>query len=295
MAYALAEAQVAMGEPERARALLEKTISEDPDPPIAALARLRDLLAEAGESRAALSTQQELVSLAPPSARAAEERRTLALRHAYGKDLLDRGEPAEAARVFRAILDEDPEAVPAWVRLGDAYLAGGNERAAVETWRKAFDTTRATPPLSALQDYYLDRTCPEDAISVWKRAIGDADQPAESQYLLGKLYDRLYMLDDALKAFSQLPRVAAPALGARLSRILEGRGDLSEAMIRAREVIAAAPALSAEYRCSSCGSRQENWSDRCASCRAYGAVGLDLGALRAAPTRKGALAAPPAV
>ena len=295
VAYALAEARAAMGEPEQARALLEKTISEDAEAPIAALARLRDLLVEQGENRAALSVQQQLASRVPPSARLAEEQRTLALRHAFGRELLDRGEPAEAARVFRAILDEDSGAVPAWVRLGEAYLIGGNERAAVETWQKAFDLTGATPPLSALQDYYLDRTCPEDAISVWKRAIGASDKPAETQYLLGKLYDRLYMLDDALKTFSNLPRTAVPALGARLSRILEGRGDLAEAVIRAREVIAAAPALAAEYRCSSCGARQSDWSDTCPECRKYGTVTLDLDADRPAPAGETEGSAPPRI
>lgn len=276
VSYALAEAREAMGDREQARALLEKTISEDPEAPGAALARLRDILVASGKHRAALSVQQQLLSHVPPSARPAEERRTLSLRHRYGKGLLEEGEPAEAARVFRAILEEDPDAVPAWVRLGEAYLAGGDDRAAAETWQKAFDLTGATAPLSALQDYYLDRTCPEDAISVWKRAIGAAENPAECQYLLGKLYDRLYMLDDALKTFANLPATAAPALGARLSRILEGRGDLAEAVIRAREVISAAPALSAEFCCSDCGSRSPAWSDSCSACGAYGGVGLDV-------------------
>ncbi len=295
VSYALAEARVAMGEPEQARALLEKTISEDPEAPIAALARLRDILVDSGENRAALSVQQQLVSHVPPSARAAEEQRTLSLRHGYGRELLDNGEPAEAARIFRAILEEDPGAVPAWVRLGEAYLAGGNERAAVETWQKAFDLTGATAPLSALQDYYLDRTCPEDAISVWKRAITAAESPGESQYLLGKLYDRLYMLDDALKTFSNLPRSAAPALGARLSRILEGRGDLAEAMIRAREVISAEPALSAEYGCSVCGTRSADWRDTCPECGTYGGVSLDVEEGRPIPVGEPEGSPPPVV
>lgn len=283
VAYALAEARAAAGESEQARALLEKTIAEDPEAPIAALARLRDLLVDAGANRAALSVQQQLVSRVPPSARGGEEQRTLALRHTYASELLESGEPAEAARLFRAILDEDSGAVPAWVRLGEAYLLAGNERAATETWQKGFELTGATPPLTALQDYYLDRTCPEDAISIWKRAIAAGDNPAECQYLLGKLYDRLYMLDDALKTFANLPRKPAPALGARLSRILEGRGDLAEAVIRAREVISAAPSLSAEYCCFSCGARRADWSDTCAVCGSYGSVRLDVEAARAVP------------
>lgn len=294
VAYALAEAQAAAGASEQARALLEKTIAEDPEAPIAALARLRDLLVKAGENRTALSVQQQLVSRVPPSARGDEEKRTLALRHTYGKELLERGEPAEAARIFRAILDEDSAAVPAWVRLGQAYLSAGNERAATETWHQGFDLTRATPPLTALQDYYLDRTCPEDAISTWKRAIAAGESPAECQYLLGKLYDRLYMLDDALKTFANLPRNAAPALGARLSRILEGRGDLAEAVIRAREVISAAPSLSAEYGCPDCGARHADWSDTCADCGRYGSVRLDVEAAREVPVSETGGAAPSA-
>ena len=91
------------------------------------------------------------------------------------------------------------------------------------------------------------------------------------------------MLDDALKTFANLPRAAAPALGARLSRILEGRGDLAEAVIRAREVISAAPSLSAEYCCSACGKRHPDWSDSCAECGRYGEISLDVEKVRPVP------------
>lgn len=279
VAYALAAARAAAGSPDQARHLLQKTIAEDPAPPPKALGRLRDLLLEAGEVREALRTQQHLVSIAPPSQRAAAERRALTLRHALGRVLLDRGETVdslEAARIFRSVVEEDPRAVPAWVRLGEALLATGNEDAAVAAWKKGFETTGGTPPLVALQDYYLDRTCPEDAIAVWKQAIASADDALESRYLLGALYDRLYMLDEAIRTFSRLAPLGTSALDARLSRILESRGDLAGAMGRARQVIAAAPALAAEYCCSACGKRQPVWDDTCPDCGAYGAVGLDL-------------------
>ncbi len=276
-AYALAAALTAAGHPARARTLLQKTIAEDPSPPVEALAQLRDLLAAAGASREALATQQHIVSVAPPSGRIAEERRAMVLRHAHAVALLEGGEAVDAARTFRSVLDEDAQASPAWVRLGEAFLEAGNETAAVRAWREGFEKTGATAPLSALQDYYLDRTCPEDAISVWKEAIASRRNPVECQYLLGVLYDRLYMVDDAIRAFSALVGRGAPALDARLSRILESRGDLSGAVGRARRVIAAAPHLTAEFFCSACRARQTGWSDLCPECGAFGAIRLDLG------------------
>lgn len=278
VAYAQAEALAATGEKERARALLERTIPEDPEPPTAALASLRDLQREAGEIRAALATQQQILSLAAPSEQPAEIRRALALRHAHGRMLLEEGETAEAVRVFRGIVEEDPEAVPAWVRLGEAYLSGGNEKSAIEVWERAFEATGATAPLTALQNLHLDRTRPEEAIALWKRAISRTNGGAAAQYLLGRLYDQLFMLDDALRVFSDLPRFSSPALAARLSRILEGRGELPQAVARAREVLAAVPALAAEYSCSGCGARYPEWADTCRACDAYGSVRLDLGA-----------------
>lgn len=277
VAYALARALAATGETERARALLERTVPEDPEPPVPALGRLRDLQRDAGEIAAALETQQQILSLTAPSERPAEVRRAQALRHAHGRALLAEGDAAEAVRVFRAIVDEDPAAVPAWVRLGEAYLRGGNEKSAVAAWERAFEVTGATAPLTALQDYYLDRTRPEDAIALWKRAIERTNGGAAAQYLLGRLYDQLFMLDDALRTFANLPRTSAPALAARLSKILETRGDLPQAVARAREVLASLPALAAEYSCSGCGARYEEWTDACRACGAYGAVRLDLG------------------
>lgn len=278
VAYAQAEALVATGEKERARALLERTIPEDPEPPTAALAGLRDLQREAGEIRAALATQQQILSLAAPSEQPAEMRRAQALRHAHGRALLEGGETAEAVRVFRAIVEEDPEAVPAWVRLGEAYLRGGNEQSAIGVWERAFDATGATAPLTALQNLHLDRTRPEEAIALWKRAISRTNGGAAAQYLLGRLYDELFMHDDALRTFADLPRFSSPALAARLSRILEGRGELPRAVARAREVLTAVPALTTEYSCSICGVRYDEWADGCRACDAYGTVRLDLGA-----------------
>lgn len=297
LAYALAEARAANGQPGRARDLLEKTIAEDAEPPASALGQLRDLLTAAGDARAALQVQQRLLSVTPGSGRPAEEQRAVALRHALGVQLLDRGEAVEAARVFRAVLDEDPGAVPAWVRLGKAYLGAGNERAAVEAWRRGFTETRAMAPLIALQDYYLDQTCPEDAITVWKRAIAETRSSGgrasrNSRYLLGALYDRLFMLDEAAGALAGLSGSDSPAVGARLTRILESRGDLAGAVARARQVIARAPSLAAEFACSECGERHPEWKDACVRCGAFGTVALELGPPRAAAEPVATAAAP---
>ena len=137
VAYALAEALRGAGEAERARALLARTTAEDPEPPIRALGRLRDLQRDAGEIREALATQHQILTLAPPSERAAEERRMLALRHAQGRSLLEAGEAAEAVQVFRGIVLEDPGAIPAWVRLGEAWIASGNEKEGIRAWEQA--------------------------------------------------------------------------------------------------------------------------------------------------------------
>ena len=282
VAYALAAARIANGEPGRARTQLEKTITEDPSPPATALGELRDLLAGAGELREALSVQQRLLSTTPRPGRPAEEARALALRHALGVQLLGHGEAVEAARVFRTVLEEDPRAVAAWVQLGRAYLKAGNDRAATDAWQRGFRETGATPPLVALQDYYLDRTCPEEAISVWKRAVAETrtqggKASVETRYLLGKLYDRLFMLDEAVGTLAGLSDLESPVLAARLTRILESRGDLSGAVARARAVLARNPSVTAEYACSRCGARCPDWTDACEACGGFGTVVLDLG------------------
>ncbi len=282
-AYALVEAEVALGHTESARVLLETTIAEDPNPAPAALARLRDLLVDAGDAHSALDVQQRLVRAAPEEHQPAEARRALALRHADGVALLAAGEAVEAVRVFRKVLEEDPGAAPAWLRLGEAYLKAKDENAALETWRRGFDETSSTAILVALQDYFLERTRPEDAIAVWKQAISGGAGTDECQYLLGTLYDRLFMLDDALRCFSRLPRERSPALNARLARLLESRGDFPEAVGRARDAMAALPDLLREYCCSVCGTRSGTQLDICSKCQGYGTVGLDVLGARPAP------------
>ncbi len=285
-AYALVEAEVALGHTESARVLLETTIAEDPNPSPAALAQLRDLLVDAGDAHAALGVQQRLMRAAPEEQHQAEERRALALRHADGVALLEAGEAVEAVRVFRKVLEEAPGAAPAWLRLGEAYHKAKNENAAIETWKRGFDETSSTAILVALQDAYLERTRPEEAISVWKQAIQGSGGAvaAECRYQLGKLYDRLFMLDEALQCFAQVSEQVSeppagersPALNARMARLLESRGDLPEAVERARDAMAALPDLLREYVCSACGARSATWLDICAKCKGYGTVDLDV-------------------
>ncbi len=283
-AYALVEAEAALGHTENARMLLEATIAEDPDPAPDALARLRDLLVEAGDAHAALEIQQRLVRAVPEAHRPDEERRALGLRHADGVALLAAGEPVEAARVFRKVLEEEPTAAPAWLRLGEAYRDAKNEGAAVETWKRGFEETSSTALLVALQDHFLERTRPEEAIGVWKEAMSSGAADADCRYLLGRLYDRLFMLDDALQCFAQLPRERSPALNARLARLLENRGDFPEAVSRAREAMAGLPDLLCEYVCSACGARSEEQLDICPKCQGYGTMRLDVLGAKPAPS-----------
>ncbi len=282
-AYALVEAEVALGRSEHARALLETTVAEDPEPTPQALARLRDLHVAAGFPGAALEVQQRLVRATPEDRRPAEARRALALRHADGAALLEAGEPVEAAAVFRKVLEEDPGAAPAWLRLGEAYLMAKNETAAEDTWKRGFERTSSTALLVALQDHHLQRTRPEEAIQIWKAAIAGGSGTPECGYFLGRLYDRLFMLDDALQCFGQLPRERSPALNARMARILESRGDFPEAVGRARDAMAALPDLLREFACTNCGARSDRQLDICPECQGYGTVRLDVVGVEPAP------------
>ena len=95
----------------------------------------------------------------------------------------------------------------------------------MRVWRQGYDVTGSTEPLSALQNFYLKDEQPEEAIAIWKQAIVLADNELALRYCLGKLYYRLYMLDDALREFQLIEdRVSGlPALHLYIARILESK------------------------------------------------------------------------
>jgi lipopolysaccharide biosynthesis regulator YciM len=277
--YSLTDVYLDAGVDDRARAVLKEIIERQPDTAVSAHRKLRDLLVSKLEWEAAYELQRKLVSLVTAADEKALEQETLkGVELGLGAHLLASGKAEESARVLNELLDGDELFVPAYVRLGETLAASGDPEGAITTWRRGYEVTGSTEALTALQNFYLRDELPEEAISVWKQALVLSDNEVPLRYCLGKLYYRLFMLDEALHEFQMIEdRVAGlPALHLFMARVLESKGELSQALAKTKLLVAEVEGLVMDHVCSDCEWRLLEWSDRCPRCKRWGTIALHL-------------------
>jgi tetratricopeptide (TPR) repeat protein len=277
--YGLSDVYLDAGADERARATLERIIELDPETTVSAHRKLRDLLVRRQEWDEALSVQAKLLQMIVSSEeRSLEEIMAKGIRVGLGVSLLKKEKLREAVEIFKALLADDDRFVPACIRLGEAYALLDDTESAIRTWRKGFETTGSTEPLSALQNFYLRDEQPEEAIGVWKQALVLSANDVPLRYCLGKLYYRLFMLDEALREFQMCEdRVSGlPSLHLYIARILENQGKIGPALAKTKMLVAEVEGLMMDYVCSACDYRSSEWSERCARCRRWDTVALHL-------------------
>ena len=277
--YSLSDVYLDAGADERAKSTLERIIALDPQTTVSAHRKLRDLLVRKLQWEGAAGVQGELTTMITSAEeQEVEEAMARGIRLGLGVERMKKGESQEAAEIFRSILAADEAFIPAHVRLGEALASLDETEEAVRAWRRGFEATGSTEPLSALSNFYLRDEQPEEAIGVWKQALVLSDNELPLRYCLGKLYYRLFMLDEALREFQLIEdRVSGlPALHLYVARILESQGNVSGALAKTKLLVAEVEGLMMDYVCSSCGWRSSEWSERCASCRRWNTLALHL-------------------
>lgn len=287
--YSLSDVYIDLGDESRAESALQRIIALGPESTVSGHRKLRDLKIQQGDWKSADELQtkiEKMVTLSEEKELASAT--ALGIRFEFGRDQLARGEVKEAIQSLESALKRDDSFVPAYLRLGEAYLEIGETDVGLATWRRGHDSTGSTELLSAIQNYYLKVDQPDEAIGVWKQAIMLSENEAPLRYCLGKLYYRLFMLDAALNEFRLIEDSVSglPALHVYIARILENQGDLQGAVAKNKTVLGEVGGLMTDYACGSCGKRYPEWQAQCDSCKRWNTVILDVGA---APTPEPAI------
>ena len=267
--YALVEDYAAKGEMDQARVVLGKIIAVDKNS-VAAWRKLRSVHMKESNWEQALAAHDRVVKLsgsADPHL-PHDQRTGLGIRYEIASQRLRDGKPREAIGMLRRIIKEHPKFIPAYVKLGHAFVKQGNESEGCRAWFSGFETTGSPIFLTVLEEYYLRREEPMAAIEALKRCIASSRKDTLPRFYLGKLYFRLEMLDDAYAVLSSLEGRAsyAPTLHYLLGRIHERRKAHAKANDEYRRVIKETDLVQLEYRCQACGQTAMEWTDRCAAC-----------------------------
>lgn len=184
----------------------------------------------------------------------------------------------EATAELERILAEESRFIPAAIMLGEAEILAGRPERAVERWRSGYESTGSPVFLQRIEDHFIDRSEPIEAIETLRRLIAEAENDLLPRFFLVRLYYRLEMHEKALKVLDGVrDRIQfSPTVHFLQGRIHERRGESEAATASFIASVQQAGIDRAEYACRLCDTRYPEWHDRCGSCGSWNSVDLDF-------------------
>jgi predicted Zn-dependent protease len=291
----LAEDYDSLGDPEVSEQIRDRVLRDFPGFGLQVLRLRRDRALEDGEWREAERLQERISAIQTEDAEDAGDRAvTLGLAYQRALADLENDRFAEAERLLDGILQKEARFVPALILRGEAELLRGRPGAAIERWREGFRETGSPVFLQRIEDHFIEREQPIEAIDTLHQIINTGDSALLPRFFLGRLFYRLEMHEEALRALEDLADQisTSPTFHLLLARIHHRRGDASAAVERYLQCVQEAGLTGSGFICRACQQRYSDWRDRCGECGSWGSVDLNLELERFSPEDLGVRQAP---
>lgn len=269
-----------IGDYAKAEDILQKTIELDSGDNISFLRELRKILSLQQQWDEAEKVQLKIIRLAQKgSEKEAEQEVLYGIRYQLGLIELENGNIKEAVSLFRHLIKEKPDFSPAYESLGQIYLKEGKTEKAIDIWLEGFKSSGCHFFLQRIEELYFEQHDPQGAINIYKKALEQAKDDLYLRFLLGKLYYRLEMIDQALNEFKTIEGQVrlSPILNYYIGKSLQKRSEYEKAYESLLKILEEDKEfLEISYFCSNCGNRQSQWQSRCSKCAHWNSFTLDL-------------------
>lgn len=272
LGYALVEWSLQQDPQSKAWETLDRLLDNHPGAPRALQLKLSHLEAH-GEWDAALHLLTHAKNQAP---RVWEQHYPGCLYGKLKEEFEHSGPSRKLIQQIQKGLKEAPEFVPLHVLLGDVFLGQEDDKRALQALETGYERIHHSVFLDRLEDYYLERHRPEDAIQVYRRIL-IREQDWRARFRLGLLFKKLEMTDECLEVLQNLDKdqIRIPRLRVHLADVLARRDRVTEAFDMLRKGLNAVDG-DGLYRCSMCHTWHESWSARCTACGNWNVLGLSL-------------------
>jgi tetratricopeptide (TPR) repeat protein len=251
-----------------------------------ALRSLRDLYVKHLRWKDALEAQRLIFKAGPDTTRLAEEKeKLLFLRYEAARLALQEGATDLAKSEFKDLIRQMPDFTPAWVSLGDVYVALQRGEEAIKTWQDGYLAQGKSVFLSRLEDYFMTREDPSSLLSFYRSILLERSHDLMARLFYGKLCLRLEMVEEALDQFQA---IEGSGLETRQVHLLlaethRRRNRLSDAITEYQKALGIGQRLTLSYTCDACHNLVPEWDSRCPACGQWGTISLvDRKALLAA-------------
>jgi lipopolysaccharide biosynthesis regulator YciM len=184
----------------------------------------------------------------------------------------------KAVRLYSDLLKTDKSLVAPYVELGKIYKSQGQDKEALKIWNRGFKETGATVFLEMLDRHYLNQEDPASIIKIHKEAVARFPENPAYKFLLGKLYYRLEMIDDAQEIFEGLVHqgVQFPIMRQILGDLYYKRGRTEDAMEEFKKSVDFKRPIFIPYACGECGHEQREWMSLCTNCHRPNTLSINL-------------------
>lgn len=267
------EARVALlkGDQQRAEKALLELLRQNPLNR-EALKALRDLKVKQGLWDEAYEFQERLSKLGFE-----KEEMLLGLRYERVKALYEK-DRKEALKELKSMSKDYPHFVPCWVLWGDLLMKRGKERASLEVWRRGWEETQNPVFLERLEEYFISKGDPRGAIRLYLESMAKRPDDVLLRFLYARLLYRLGLTEEALGRLEEdgeLLKGFAPYHYLR-ARAFAKTGDWQKAFLEFEQGLKLEGRGLFFYRCSNCGQKAPQWSDRCPNCGLWGTFQASL-------------------
>lgn len=206
-----------------------------------------------------------------------EQDNMLGYRYEMSRESLDKGEVEKAGKGFRALIKENVQFVPAYLGMAETILQEGEAEEAISFLEKGFEKTASLLVLARLEDLLIAQGEPSRLIRTFTKAISESPHNDVLKYLLGKLYYRLEMIDDAFDILAKMEMPDKyPDYYKLKGELLLRRDQCKSAVEEFKKTPGLKRSLRLPYCCGSCSTSVERWSGRCPECGSWNSFEFKL-------------------
>lgn len=200
----------------------------------------------------------------------------LGYRYELARESLENSQAERAGKDFKAILRQDPKFLPAYLGAAEAMISSGEVDDAINSLEKAYEQIPSSIILARLEDILINQGDPSRIIKIYKKALSEDPQNNMLKFMLGKLYYRLEMIDDAFDILKSIDSTETlPEKHQLLGELYIRRQQYDRAVEEFRRTLGG-KTLRIPYTCSVCGHADEDWSGRCPVCKSWNTYRFDI-------------------
>ncbi|MCX7794115.1 MAG: tetratricopeptide repeat protein [Thermodesulfovibrionales bacterium] len=246
---------------------------------ISALYRKRNVLEALQRWEELVDLERQIIRALPDERSRRQERRFLAgYKYELGRVSLERKDMERAKKSFKTAIKIDKFFIPAYLGLVEVMLSEGLTEGAIEFLWNSYEETSSPLLLARLEDLLITNGEPARLIRYYKGAIAKRPNDTLLNFLLGKLYYRLEMIDEAISLLRDMETGGEtfPELHRLLGNLYLKRREPERAALEFRKAIDLRKTLRLNYCCNNCGYTADTWSGRCPNCKEWNSYTFNL-------------------